>query len=215
MYNFLLFKKISNFSDRSTPTLNSTNFSVIVSNLDGLTDIYQTRYAFNNLYTVTIFNLGDDPEDATIDTDTMKNYIQFNSQAVSFNGEALNLERNAVTKKFQVGGVSGDSYKWSDVLSITYRESELWQVKKYHEEWLDLFYNKETDKYRSHTNPSTEGLYRNITITLPNQLTINFYNCIPGNSGNFSFTWGESSSIVTHAINYYPEYWEWGNSTGN
>lgn len=183
---------------------------MIVSNANGLTDIYQTRYAFGNLYKVEIFNQGQDIEDTTLDTDTFNLYTNFNAQSVTFNGETLTLSRNPVTKKFQIDG--DEPYKWSDQLTITYRESEQWQVKRYHEEWISLFYNKETDKFKSHTNALQEGLYRNIVITLPGNRAITFYNVIPGNVGNFNFSWGESPNIITHSINYFVEYWEWENN---
>lgn len=180
---------------------------MIVNNIDGLTDIYQTRYAFSNLYKVEIFNQGEDLRDTKFDTDTFNLYANFNAESVSFNGETLSLTRNPVTKKFQIG--EDEAYKWSDQLTITYRESELWQVKKYHEEWMSLFYNRETDRYRSHDDPIKDGLYRNIVVSLPNNTSITFYNVIPSNVGNFNFSWGESASIITHSINYFVEYWEW------
>ena len=180
---------------------------MIVNNANGLTDIYQTRYAFGNLYKIEIYNQGSDIEDASIDTDTFKLYANFNATSVQFPEETFNTTRNSVTKKFQIDG--DEPYKWADTLTITYRESEQWQVKRYHEEWLSLFYNKETDKYRSHNDSINEGLFRNISVFLPDDKKITFYNVIPSNVGSFNFSWGESANIITHTITYHPEYWQW------
>lgn len=183
---------------------------MIVNNADGLTEIYQSSYAFGNLYTVEIYNQGTTilSSDSGNDTDSMSQYLKFQSPSVSFNSESLNLERNDVTKKFQVR--SSDAYAWTDELSITWREADDWRVKKYHEEWLDLFYDKSIDRYRSHTDASSEGLYRNIKIKLDKGLLIVFYNVIPKNSGDFNFSWSDSPNVVSHQITYYVEHWQWG-----
>ena len=137
-------------------------------------------------------------------TEDINNYLKFQSPSVVFNGESLNLERNAATKKFQITG-----YTRTDTLTVEWREADDWRVKRYHENWIALFYDRDNDQFVSHDNAVEDGLYRMITIKLGNGLGIRFYNVIPQNNGNISLTWNPSPSIVSHSISYYIEDWEW------
>ena len=56
------------------------------------------------------------------------------------------MKRNEITKRFQF---TDNPYKRTDEINITLRENEEWGVKRYHEEWLAQFYNKEEDHYIS------------------------------------------------------------------
>lgn len=188
----------------------------ISSSLRAATEIYKVNYAFNNLYTVEITVPTN--ENTSVNslqvrdllpvginerkTEDMNNYLKFQSPAVSFNGESLNLERNFATKKFQV-----NNYSRSDTLNVTWREADDWRVKKYHEDWMGLIYNRNYDCYISHDNPA--GIYRIITIKLGDHRGVRFYNVIPQNNGNIDLSWNTSPAVVSHSITYYIEDWEW------
>ena len=139
-------------------------------------------------------------------TEYMNNYLKFQSPSVSFNGESLNLERNFATKKFHL---SNSSYQRTNELSISWRESDDWRVKRYHENWIDLFYDRKNDYYLSHDDPYEEGLYRTITVKLGNKQGIRFNNVIPQTTGGLNLSWSTSPTIVSHSISYYVEDWEW------
>lgn len=186
-----------------------------------LTSIYNDyNPAYKNLYTVYIYPRSNTEEDESIAT-----HIKFHTLNVSFNGESLRLTRNAVTKKFQLN--ANNPYTWSDSLTITWRESDTWKVKKYHEDWLKLFYNKNddcfisyptnsSDKYRGH---SVDSLYRSIKVVLPNSSgstdeskemnSIVFEDVLPSNVGDFQFGWSSSPDVVTHSLKYFVGNWHW------
>lgn len=177
-----------------------------------LAELY-TNYkpAYNNLYEITISG-GEHQEDVA-------NYIKFHATSVSFGDETLGLTRNAVTKQFQLN--DSEAYKRADTLTITWRENESWAVKKYHEDWLKLFYNKEGDYYNScSSEKDINNLYRTITITLPKDGTfgentekgydkIKFEGVLPSSAPGISLAWSTQANIISHSLNYYVTNWGW------
>jgi len=182
--------------------------------------------AYKNLYTVEIF-----PRTSTSEDDEMSEYIKFHTTSVTFNGESISLMRNSITKNFQLA--NENPYSWSDSLSITWRESDDWKVKKYHEKWLSCFYLKDKDCFLSYpikeseknsvNNLSVDDLYRKIRITLPvssvgtesNKYTDNtivLEDVLPSNNGDFGFSWNTNGEIITHTINYFVKNWHWENT---
>ena len=183
---------------------------------DGIENIYNNfRPAFKNLYTIEVSSynrkavvtytpsgrvttyVGDiDSEVSTI--------LKYHSQSVKFNGETLNLERNSITKRFQVPMQNG--YTWTDILTITIRESDKWKIKKDHEEWVKQFYDRESDRWLSTDDPTTR--YRRVKITLPNNIQAEFL-ILPAEVGGFDLGWGANADIVSHTMNYKVENWRW------
>ena len=168
-------------------------------------DILEYTPAYSNLYTVTF---GEDS-----DTSTTK----FNAVDVVFGDESLSFVRNAATTYFTL---KEGAYKRNDTLSITWRESDGYKIKKLHMEWLDLFYDTTTDKYRS--IPLKNGSkdedeiakrYKTIRVDVrssddPKQSTKFTFKCLPSNIGNLHLAWGTTPSVVTYTINYYVEDWK-------
>lgn len=189
-----------------------------------LTSIYNNyNPAYKNLYTVYIY-----PRSSTVEDESIASHIKFHTLNVSFNGESLGLTRNAVTKKFQLN--ANNPYTWSDSLTITWRESDTWKVKKYHEDWLKLFYDKKSDCFLSYpTNSSdtylghsVDSLYRSIKVVLPNpvgpsdesNIGIVFDDVLPSNVGDFQFGWSSSPDVVTHSLKYFVGNWHWLDDKG-
>lgn len=192
-----------------------------------LTSIYNDyNPAYKNLYTVYIY-----PRSSAVEDESIASHIKFHTLNVSFNGESLGLTRNAVTKKFQLN--ANNPYTWSDTLTITWRESDTWKVKKYHEDWLKLFYDKNNDCFLSYPTASAatnalnghtvDSLYRTIKITFPTSSkesnggqgpldTIVFNDVLPSNVGDFQFGWSSSPDIVTHSLKYFVCDWKWESS---
>lgn len=193
-----------------------------------LTSIYNDyNPAYKNLYTVYIY-----PRSSAVEDESIASHIKFHTLNVSFNGESLGLTRNAVTKKFQLN--ANNPYTWSDILTITWRESDTWKVKKYHEDWVKLFYDKKQDCFISYPKDSSsttynghsvDSLYRTIKITLPmavksNEIgtkldTIVFEDVLPNNVGDFQFGWSSSPDVVTHSLKYFVGNWRWYDYTNS
>ena len=186
-------------------------------NKSGIQEIYSNyNPAFNNIYTVTIMDSG---TNGIASAEDINYFLQFQAPGVSFNGESLNLERNWATKKFQV---SSSPYTWSDTLTIKWRESDDWRVKKFHENWISLFYDRSDDSFISYEskNAITEaGLYKDFKILLPTSKSKNaptaiiFKNVLPSRVGDFNFAWTSSPSVISHSMTYYVEDWYWEESS--
>lgn len=180
--------------------------------ISNLTDVYLNyKPAYNNLYGIEIFSV-----DGT--TDVMNDYIQFHATNVTFNGESLNLNRNEVTKLFAVS--ESNTYSRTNDLSITWRENADWDVKKYHEDWIALFYDREKDQYLSaDTKHPARERYRKIVITLPSSsstdkvLKFTLEDVLPKTMGNLNLGWGPQANIITHSMSYYPTKWSWSSES--
>lgn len=192
-----------------------------------ISSIYNDYHpAFKNLYKIEIY-----PGTSESVTEDIKTYIGLHATSVMFNGETLNMERNEVTKNFQLSG--GSPYQRTNELTITWREDEFWKVKEYHDDWLECLYDRDSDCFISYPlNPnetvvrdlnsnniykniriSRNDLFRNIKITLPDHLSkdavfIEFNSILPKNTGGIDLGWGSSSDIIRHSISYYVTEWK-------
>lgn len=193
--------------------------SNIVTNRE-LSELY-TNYkpAYDNLYKVEIFSADGYAFAPGVNDINLTNYISFHTYSVSFNGESLSLERDALTKRFKLK--TSNSYSRTDTLTLGWRENVSWEVKQYHDNWLAKFYNRETDNYISYDkepesrNSANAQLYRNIRVTLMNEEQdeskykyVIFKNVLPNTTGGISLGWKETPSIVSHSITYYVTEWE-------
>ena len=169
----------------------------------GINTIYNFSPAFSNLYTLKLYPLEGS-------NDKLQPFFEFHSPKVDFNGESLTMKRNEVTKRFQL---TENAYKRTETVSITLRESEKWEVKRYHENWLSEFYNRKEDYYISSSNDTgLRGRYRKfriLRIFLPNCEDCLKMLILPTNTGNLNLGWGASGSIITHNITYNVENWKW------
>ena len=177
-----------------------------------LYDNYTPQYS--NLYKVEIFSNG---YTTALDGINLKDYICFHTTKVLFNGESLSLDRDSVTKKFKLK--NQDSYNRTNTLSLSWRECDGWKVKRYHDKWIGLIYDRKNDCYKSFDikgeNTASRLLYRKIRVTFPfnikenpkEEAYIDFFNVLPSNSGNISLEYNTTSSIMTHSIDYYVTDW--------
>jgi hypothetical protein len=172
-----------------------------------ITSLYSFDPAVKNLYTVEISN-----EDTS--GNDMKDAITYHAFSVNLPSDTLKLERNSVTKNFTL--TENGSYSFADTLTINWREDANWNVRKFHQEWLDLFYDRTTDTYRSvdWTNSTTgkkkvDERYKKFTITLPNGSKAVCCDVIPTQQWNLDLAWGNSPSIVTYNIVYNVGFWYW------
>ena len=177
-----------------------------------LYDNYTPQYS--NLYKVEIFSNG---YTTALDGINLKDYICFHTTKVLFNGESLSLDRDSVTKKFKLK--NQDSYTRTNTLSLSWREYDGWKVKRYHDKWIGLIYDRKNDCYKSFDikgeNTASRLLYRKIRVTFPfnikenpkDEAYIDFFGVLPSNSGNISLEYNTTSSIMTHSIDYYVTDW--------
>ena len=177
-----------------------------------LYDNYTPQYS--NLYKVEIFSNG---YTTALDGINLKDYICFHTTKVLFNGESLSLDRDSVTKKFKLK--NQDSYTRTNTLSLSWRECDGWKVKRYHDKWIGLIYDRKNDCYKSFDikgeNTASRLLYRKIRVTFPfnikenpkDEAYIDFFGVLPSNSGNISLEYNTTSSIMTHNIDYYVTDW--------
>ena len=177
-----------------------------------LYDNYTPQYS--NLYKVEIFSNG---YTTALDGINLKDYICFHTTKVLFNGESLSLDRDSVTKMFKLK--NQDSYTRTNTLSLSWRECDGWKVKRYHDKWMGLIYDRKNDCYNSFDikgeKTASRLLYRKIRVTFPfnikenpkEEAYIDFFDVLPSNSGNIALEYNTTSSIMTHNIDYYVTDW--------
>ena len=204
--------------------------NLYTSTNEALTEIYDSYYPqYDNLYTVEISSPS--KEEISIEGFNLENYIKFHATKVSFNGESLSLERDPITKRFKLKNT--DSYSRTNTLDITRRECDGWKVKRYHDSWVGLIYNRKDDHYWSQDVPLAGNLnnkiYRTITITFPyemnspirerqnsinsedysyRELKLQFSEVLPNTTGNISVGYSTTSNIVSHSLSYYITDWD-------
>ena len=204
--------------------------NLYTSTNEALTEIYDSYYPqYDNLYTVEISSPS--TEEISIEGFNLENYIKFHATKVSFNGESRSLERDPITKRFKLKNT--DSYSRTNTLDITWRECDGWKVKRYHDSWVGLIYNRKDDHYWSQDVPLAGNLnnkiYRTITITFPyemnspirerqnsinsedysyRELKLRFSEVLPNTTGNISVGYSTTSNIVSHSLSYYITDWD-------
>lgn len=161
-------------------------------------DIYLNfNPAMKNLFTIKILE----------DSDEKLNAIaEFHATSVRIDDEVISLKRNEISKNFQIDDTSG--YQWANKLTIKWRENNLWEVKRFHEEWISTMYDKDRDVYKSF-DPNSKGPYKTFLITLPNDRAIKCYQVLPRNIGGIDLSWSNSPATVEHNLDYYLTKWEW------
>ena len=134
--------------------------NLYTSTNEALTEIYDSYYPqYDNLYTVEISSPS--TEKISIEGFNLENYIKFHATKISFNGESLSLERDPITKRFKLKNT--DSYSRTNTLDITWRECDGWKVKRYHDSWVGLIYNRKGCSNRGYSSaytPQTTGCTR-------------------------------------------------------
>ena len=123
-------------------------------------NIYNFRPAFNNVFEVYFIKTGLQRE---IDS-KFSNVTAFTCSNVKFNGEDIDIKRHDVTKFFYV-----KDFKRQDQLELTFIETRDRIVRKYHEDWISCFYDKDKDCFKSYDKKedAQAALYRNIKVKFP------------------------------------------------
>lgn len=105
--------------------------------------------AFKNLFEVTFGDLGPEGYET-----------KFFCHRVSLPGTKISFERPKNFYEFFMEGVTPISE-----ITIDWQETETYDVRRYHEEWLSLFWDRDTFRYQSTpTEKSTDNRYRTATI---------------------------------------------------
>lgn len=172
-----------------------------------ISSLYSFDPAVKNLYTVEISN--EDTTDSGINS-----VIKYHALSVTLPSDTLKLERNSVTKNFTL--TENGSYTFADTLTINWRENADWSVRKFHQEWLEKFYNRSTDKYKSINwdnisvgQKEVAKRYKTFIITLPNGSKAVCKDVIPTQQWNLDLAWENSPAIVTYNIVYNVGFWYW------
>lgn len=92
--------------------------------------------ATDNLFEVRI---ADEPSGFDV-----RQYALLHCTKVRFPGSGVEFTRNKTTRNFQVEG-----YQPADEVTITWREDKNYSVRKYHEKWQSLFYDRQNNHYIS------------------------------------------------------------------
>ena len=191
--------------------------------IDGIKMLTEYKPAVNNLFSVYIF------DSETGSGDTLSNYSPYHATGFTFGEETFDFKRHPVSKVMFLGS---EGLKRVDEFSITWRESEDWRVKRYHEAWIGQFYNKEEDHFWSYPvngDGSTPKLGKKFRIVFPysqKNAAMNFDNgsfspntsnlpCLelnnvyPKGTGSLNMNWSKSAGIITYDISYAVESWKW------
>lgn len=171
-------------------------------------DLFNWQPAWKNLFEVVIY---DSNSQSFTKNDVLTKIASLRASAVSFNGDSLNLSRNDVTKKF---AVTDEGYKRSDILSITWAEDNLWEVRNLHNEWVDSIYDRNKDQFKSVPIGNPTKPYKDIYIYGPSSsntsneasLIMAFYNVLPNNLTSLDLNWS-SNELINHKLDYYIESW--------
>lgn len=178
-----------------------------------ISELYEYEPAVKNLYKITVMDVGQENISPSTDNPLNLGWAKdkatlLHAVSVSLPSDSLQLERNSVTKKFSLGDKGG--YKWSDTLTVQWRETRDWAVRKMHQRWLDCFYDKSHDCYMSASNlKEAQSRYKKFKIELPNGDTIICDYVTPQNQWNLDLAWGNQAGIVTYTIVYNVDYWYW------
>ena len=144
--------------------------------------------------------------------DPNSNKIKFYCKSFTMSSPSLDLERHPYTRNFLV-----KSYKPADDLTIDWREDANLSVWRFHEQWMEKFYNKNTDSYVTTANGKKKNativfysLNSNSTQTIKH--TFNFYGLILTSLPSFEGGWEKDSSSVVRQITYKMDYWNYSSS---
>ena len=166
-------------------------------------NIYNFRPAFNNVFEVYFIKTGLQRE---IDS-KFSNVTAFTCSNVKFNGEDIDIKRHDVTKFFYV-----KDFKRQDQLELTFIETRDRIVRKYHEDWISCFYDRDKDCFKSYDKKedAQAALYRNIKVKFPkdekSMWVLSFKGVMIKQGPGISLKWGEPS-LETLSLTYVVSSW--------
>ena len=176
----------------------------------GFLCIYNFRPAFNNVFEVYFIKTGLQRE---IDS-KFSNVTAFTCSNVKFNGEDIDIKRHDVTKFFYV-----KDFKRQDQLELTFIETRDRIVRKYHEDWISCFYDRDKDCFKSYDKKedAQAALYRNIKVKFPkdekSMWVLSFGGVMINQTPGIELKWGEPS-IVTLPLSYVVSSWSLNEVSG-
>jgi hypothetical protein len=149
--------------------------------------------AYQNLFSIAI-------EGSDLD-----GYELYHAKGINILGAKLQLKRNAVTKLFAM-----EKYNRSDTVTIQWRESSTFTVRRFHQDWLKKFYDESTDHYISYDSKAaaTAALMRNMTVYLQGGYQLKLQGMTPQFVPDLQLTW-DSPSNVEYSVTYNVTSWSW------
>ena len=188
--------------------LNMSNASDVYSNLFNFKPFYK------NMFEITFYNPGtQESEGNTLAFNS--DYTKYHATGITIGGESIEFERNRVTKAFHLKNDASftSPYTRLDKITITWRENSSLDVRRFHEDWMSLFYDKEKDCFISYAvegNKASTYLYKNAVVKLiGSEYELHLINLLPHNTASMDLAFGQDNSIWTPSVDYYIEKWYW------
>lgn len=170
----------------------------IGEDISRLSDLVRFEPAFKNDFEAHFMNY------SNIDGDALAKISPLHAISVRLDGINLTLTRHNVTKLFMF-----NKYQRADSVTILWREDKNYTVRRYHTDWLSIFYDEKTDRFVSCKNSQdVKKLVRDVAISLPNNRILYLRNIMPSHLPEFDANWKDKSS-VQYAIRYNVTSWEW------
>ena len=143
--------------------------------------------------------------EVTVDDNDLNDHALLHAISLQFPGAKLTLERHNVTKLFMLS-----KYQRADEVTITWRETRDFLVRKFHQDWMKMFYDEATDRFRSYddADAAEKALTRTFTVKLPNNYRIVLRNAMPTNIPDADFSWSDSA-LIQYALRYKVTSWSW------
>ena len=185
-----------------------TMLSQVNENL--VNNIYNFRPALNNVFEVYFIKTGKQRE---IDSE-FSNITAFTCSSVNFNGEEIDIARHDITKFFYM-----KDFKRQDHLKLTFLETKDRIVRRYHEDWLSCFYNREKDCFKSYDTKeeAQAALQRDVKVKFPkdekSMWVLSFGGVMINQTPGIELKWGEPS-IVTLPLSYVVSSWSLNEVSG-
>lgn len=178
-------------------TTESKASSTITPYSNAITTLTSYQAAYKNDFEV---------QDISVSRHDLAEHAPLHAVSVKFAGAKLTLERHDITKLF-----SFSKYQRTDDVTITWRESKDFLVRRYHQDWLSLFYDETKDRYVSLDNktPEAYGLARSFRILLPGGYHITLSGLFPISIPELDLNWSDNA-IIQYTMTYKVTSWAWG-----
>jgi hypothetical protein len=172
---------------------------------DGISTLQQWKDFNPNLFEMTLF--GKDDKDEI-------EHVKFFCKGFKINGMGFVLERNYANKEFFI-----NNYKLADTLTIEWRENQDLYIYKYHQKWLDSYYNRVKDHFIVGANPKKNAtiVFQKIEKTadkftatddFTTTFTFHFVGLIPENVPDLEGGWDRSGEVI-RSISYKFDSWSY------
>jgi len=196
----------SSFTPQNTPPLapsvvaTKSPSTPLVSAKTAISSLLAWRPAPQNLFEVQFYD------------DFLKKFNRYYCSSVNFPGVQLVYNRAITTKLFTL-----ENYQYADEVTITWRETYNHEVRKFHEDWIKLFYDKEKDAYISAKSPTdiakrfktaTVFIHATSKTSIYNVLKLTLINMLPMKTPELDVDWSKTN-FMEYSITYKIEDWNW------